>query len=241
MISYPCPHCRDMLRVDDERAGQAFVCGLCGATSLVPGGALAQATPPTAEPEEAVTATTFVQALGWDFGTQLRRARAKRPWFFWGVIAPFGAFLALMVPVTILALAHEGARSASAPSYDRAAALVSEGRYTEAYPELVRIHDRDGHDVRVVAAIAYCQSQLGEYAQAERNARQVLDQVPSTPTGDRDVQRRAYLVRSMAGQALTAALYGQGKPVEAGVKSISTMGDSVGALSTSLGGPEMPR
>lgn len=36
MISYSCPQCGERLRVDDTHAGRAFVCGLCGQSSIVP-------------------------------------------------------------------------------------------------------------------------------------------------------------------------------------------------------------
>lgn len=38
MIRYSCPHCNERLQVDDAKAGKAYVCDLCGKTTLVPGG-----------------------------------------------------------------------------------------------------------------------------------------------------------------------------------------------------------
>lgn len=38
MIRYSCPHCNERLQVDDAKAGKAYVCDLCGKSTLVPGG-----------------------------------------------------------------------------------------------------------------------------------------------------------------------------------------------------------
>lgn len=38
MITYHCPHCNERLTVVDGKAGQAYVCSLCGQSTLVPGG-----------------------------------------------------------------------------------------------------------------------------------------------------------------------------------------------------------
>ncbi len=52
MIAYPCPHCGERLTVDESKAGSAYICSLCGQSSVVPGppGGPPKPTAPTAAP-----------------------------------------------------------------------------------------------------------------------------------------------------------------------------------------------
>lgn len=227
MISYPCPQCRDMLRVDDARAGEAFVCGLCGATSLVPGGALAQATPPTAEPEAAVAATKV-----WDGTLTTGQATAS-------IAVAVVLIIAMTAGFNRLGDAYRSAQSrrqAQAASaqvaarYATASDLVAEGRYTAALPLLQQEVASNPNAVDALVGLAACEAQLGHFADAEAHAKRALELLPEKVYGDLADQRRNTSLRGTAWNTLARVYNATGRSGLATAASMQNFATGVEAF-----------